>query len=417
MEETKRNSTLTGSSPGLFRAVLAGLAAFILSGLVVIAGIYLLQNELIRNEQKIGQEKISNFRVLIENAITRCQDQTSGLDYIIRNNPGIDEATFSKAAEDFLGNRPWIRQVTLSSDANLLFTHVFPPADSPGTTRHLLRIPVLPSGSGTESAHFHLDLDIDAVLLLDSLLVSGELRFAMTGLNGSSPGVFWGDTSVLDSLSLVVDVATPHGTWKLYASPISGWATNSPLLLYFFLFGCGLALFIGILTAILVRTRQVLQNQVFQDYLTQLPNRALFEDRVAQVLNRAERANERAVIFVLDLDGFRQINDRQGFSTGDQLLALVARRLHDGLRRTDTIARIGADEFAILASLEQESGLSVVNNRIRACFQTPFDLETMTMKMDISLGHALFPEDGRTTTALFRVAEERMGRMKRSKAG
>ena len=116
-----------------------------------------------------------------------------------------------------------------------------------------------------------------------------------------------------------------------------------------------------------------------------------------------------------DVDRFKQVNDRYGHQTGDRLLILVADRLNEGMRRTDTVARIGGDEFAILTPLGQESGLAVVNQRLRACFAAPFELGTTSLKMDMSLGYALYPDDGANVAALYKAADERMYRMKRSK--
>jgi diguanylate cyclase (GGDEF)-like protein len=178
-----------------------------------------------------------------------------------------------------------------------------------------------------------------------------------------------------------------------------------------------LAIAIGFLAAALVLARKALHTLTLHDSLTGLPNRQLFADRYGQLISRADRFNERAVIFQFDLDGFKAINHRHGHQIGDRLLAEVAGRLDLTLRKTDTMARIGADEFVILAPLSQESALSAVHERIRSCFNEAFVFGQSKLMVSISLGHAIFPDDGRQLEQLLKTADDRMCRARKAKAG
>src|SRR5437868_3578041 len=97
-----------------------------------------------------------------------------------------------------------------------------------------------------------------------------------------------------------------------------------------------------------VRLEEQLTRQAFHDALTDLPNRALFRDRLGQALAKSERSLDPLAVLLLDLDGFKQVNDSLGHDAGDQLLQRVAQRFAQVIRPSDTLARLGGDEFALV---------------------------------------------------------------------
>ncbi len=127
--------------------------------------------------------------------------------------------------------------------------------------------------------------------------------------------------------------------------------------------------------------RDLLEHQALHDHLTQLPNRALFTDRLDHALRQP--GVDLGLLFC-DLDDFKQVNDRYGHSGGDLLLAEVARRLLSCVRAGDTVARLGGDEFAIL--LEKADDTQQVADRVITSMLDPFDLHGETVAVSMSLG-------------------------------
>src|SRR5205823_9666966 len=104
-----------------------------------------------------------------------------------------------------------------------------------------------------------------------------------------------------------------------------------------------------------IRLEEELTKQAFHDGLTGLPNRALFRDRLDQALARSARSSDVLAVLLLDLDGFKQVNDSLGHDAGDELLRQVAERLDEITRASDTLARFGGDEFAMLLDDSQQA--------------------------------------------------------------
>jgi len=134
-----------------------------------------------------------------------------------------------------------------------------------------------------------------------------------------------------------------------------------------------------------------LQHIAFYDPLTQLPNRALFEDRLQQALARARREQSQLALCFVDLDKFKEINDQYGHAAGDSCLKTVAKRLLHSVRETDTVARLGGDEFVIVmdAVTEQSAMLSAVEHLL-AKIQQPFVFQQHSLQVNASIGIALF---------------------------
>jgi diguanylate cyclase (GGDEF)-like protein/PAS domain S-box-containing protein len=142
------------------------------------------------------------------------------------------------------------------------------------------------------------------------------------------------------------------------------------------------------------------------DMLTGLPNRVLLEDRLQQAKALAHRINSRFAVLYLDLDRFKMINDTLGHSVGDELLRLVADRLTHILRETDTVARIGGDEFIILlSSVNDHRDVSALANKILQTLIVPFKLRDHELFITSSLGISMFPDDARDTEDIVKKAD------------
>lgn len=145
------------------------------------------------------------------------------------------------------------------------------------------------------------------------------------------------------------------------------------------------------------------------DPLTGLPNRLLLEDRLQQVVTSAKRDRESAALLFVDLDRFKPINDNYGHDIGDRLLQEVAKRLQACVRESDTVARIGGDEFVILLPMvESPEDAKQVAEKIRAALNQPFNVATLTLHISSSTGVALYPEHGVSNEQLLKNADTAM---------
>jgi diguanylate cyclase (GGDEF)-like protein len=148
------------------------------------------------------------------------------------------------------------------------------------------------------------------------------------------------------------------------------------------------------------------------DALTDLPNRVLFHYRLEAALAHARRGQRLALLY-LDLDQFKQVNDTLGHPVGDALLQVVAERLGQHSRETDTVARLGGDEFAIiLASIEKPTEAIQVANRVLALFDAPFDVAGHQIVIGTSIGIAFAPEDGTDNDQILKNADLALYRAK-----
>ena len=150
------------------------------------------------------------------------------------------------------------------------------------------------------------------------------------------------------------------------------------------------------------------------DTITGLPNRALLTDRLGQEIARAKRAEETFAVLLFDLDGFKAVNDTHGHAAGDRVLALVGERSRACMRASDTVGRLGGDEFlAILpgASLE---GATIAAEKLRAALQEPYPLGTAAARLSASIGASFFPGDGMDSDALQKAADDALYQAKRS---
>ena len=159
---------------------------------------------------------------------------------------------------------------------------------------------------------------------------------------------------------------------------------------------------------------EALEHRALHDDLTGLPNRTLFGDRMDRSLASADRADESRGVLVVDLDGFRDVNDKLGREQGDALLQAVAERLRGAMHDSDTVARLGGDDFAILPSGETDvEAVAVIAWKVREVFEQPFVTSGHVVDLRASIGIAFFPQHGRATADLLRRADLAMHKAKR----
>jgi two-component system NtrC family sensor kinase len=168
-----------------------------------------------------------------------------------------------------------------------------------------------------------------------------------------------------------------------------------------------------------ITDRKELQEKIWRqanfDPLTGIPNRLLFQDRLQQNLDRAEREQYRVALLFIDLDRFKEINDTLGHEAGDEVLRQVAQRLRRLLRKTDTVARMGGDEFTVvMPRIVEPPTVSAVARRILRRLDEPIRLPGGEGKVSGSIGIAFYPEDGADIATLLKKADAAMYRAKES---
>lgn len=149
--------------------------------------------------------------------------------------------------------------------------------------------------------------------------------------------------------------------------------------------------------------------QAYHDVLTRLPNRALLKDRLSLAIEQAERHQQRLTVAFLDLDRFKLVNDKHGHAVGDQLLQAVARRLRDCVRRGDTLARYGGDEFAlVLPDVREREAAVGIGSKLLQALREPFAVDGKKLRAPASIGVALYPSGGSSAESLLANADVAM---------
>jgi len=145
------------------------------------------------------------------------------------------------------------------------------------------------------------------------------------------------------------------------------------------------------------------------DPLTELPNRRLCESHLASMLKEAEETNGRLAVIYIDINRFKYVNDKYGHKTGDLYLQQISARLRAQLRSIDMLARVGGDEFVVIAPFpEYFDRANAISARLQACFQDPFSLDGILIDGSASFGFARYPEHGLTVEDLTRHADHEM---------
>ncbi len=166
------------------------------------------------------------------------------------------------------------------------------------------------------------------------------------------------------------------------------------------------------LAAIALRQSLLYRGLVYHsthDPLTELPNRRLFEDRLADAIGEARLKNAQLAVIYIDINRFKYVNDKFGHKTGDLYLQQISNRLRAQLRSVDTLARIGGDEFVVIAPFPEAFDRAyALTIRLERCFSHPFELDGARIEGSASFGFARYPEHGTSAEELTRHADHAM---------
>jgi diguanylate cyclase (GGDEF)-like protein len=166
------------------------------------------------------------------------------------------------------------------------------------------------------------------------------------------------------------------------------------------------------LAALAIDNRRLYETLIHRsqyDQLTNAANRFLLESRLDEALAHARRSQTHFALVYIDLDQFKQVNDFYGHRVGDLYLQQVAERFSEKLRGMDTLARVGGDEFiALIPVVRGRNELEEISQRLTRCFDSPFQIDSHTIRGSASIGYAIYPDDGLTKDELKRVADSAM---------
>lgn len=173
--------------------------------------------------------------------------------------------------------------------------------------------------------------------------------------------------------------------------------------------------YVGLFTDITLHklAEDALRHRAYHDHLTDLPNRAMYTELLDKALSQARRHDQHCAVMMMDLDHFKDINDTYGHDVGDKLLITVAQRLRECLRKEDTLARMGGDEFTLLLpQAENLEDIAKVAEKILAALAVPICIDQKQLSTTPSIGIAVYPNDGGSPETLLKHADEAMYRVK-----
>lgn len=331
---------------------------------------------------------------------------------------------------DIIANR-YLNPGSMKAIASHRLTVIGPIELVQGGTGILSRYPVfLPDGQGGET-FWGL---VSALILLDDFLAASQLdyltdqgyvyRLWRMAPETGQMAVFAGvkdreltppvvtTTVNLPNEEWFLDVAfaTPLAHYPGYLSGIAVAALLSAVLAWLAWFY--LRLPERLRTEVEIKTRQ-LEAMAFYDQLTGLPNRKLFLDRLIHAIHRQQRTQRPFALLYIDLDGFKLINDTLGHQIGDRLLEEIASRLAFNIRKSDTAARIGGDEFTVLLmDIEPPTDVGLLARNLLGELAKPVTIENHTLTTTVSIGITLCPHDGRDAERLLNNGDLAMYRAK-----
>ncbi len=436
--------------------LLAALIAMLMvgGGTELITGL-LKENQLERQRSET-MEKLATVRARLEGEINSTLHLTRGLTAYVATHPEVDDTEFTQLSAEIVSVGRNIRNIGLAK--NNIITHMYPlagneaalgleyeknPAQWPAVKRamelnrtvvagpvnlvqggraFIARTPIYtraPGVSGILSKHRPAYWGIASIVIdMPPLFQSAgidvdhsDIELAIRGKDGlgEKGDIFYGKEALFNAEPVLQSVILPNGSWQLAATPIGGWGVSAESLWLPRLAGWFAALLIGGLLGGLLWAHAAQRHQALHDPLTGLPNRRLLEDRIEQMIVRSQRGDTMFAIFYIDLDGFKLVNDKYGHETGDALLVAVSRRMESCVRSVDTVARVGGDEFIVLAdSMHKDSDMHRVGNQLRDSLRGEVYINDNRVEIRASIGAATYPGDGESLDELLKTSDRQM---------
>lgn len=301
---------------------------------------------------------------------------------------------------------PVIQKIATSGQAAL----AGPVALAQGGRGLIYRMPILIDGRYWGLLSTVIDSD-SLFRMVQAEAADEHYDFAIRGRDGLGldGDAVWGELALFDRPGILVqEMDLPGGRWAIAVQALR--ADNISPLRWFMRGGAALAgLVVGAMLFLLIRNRSLMAQRAMYDDLTHLPNRRLFEDRALMAFSRQQRQTEQlCALLFLDLDEFKDINDRHGHKAGDAVLVAVAERAQAAVRQNDTVARWGGDEFIVLLENVTPDMLSTIAQRLRSSIQEPIEHQGSSLRVGVSIGVALYPDNGGDLDQLLHAADSQM---------
>ena len=307
---------------------------------------------------------------------------------------------------DFPAQWPLIQKITSTGQAAL----AGPVELAQGGRGMIYRMPIMLEGRYWGLLSTVIDSD-SLFRLVQAEAADDHYEFAIRGRDGRGleGGPVWGALSLFDAPDILVqEMEVPGGRWAIAVRAVQA---DDTLALRWSLRGGGAlaGLVVAAMLFLLIRNRSLMAQRAMYDDLTHLPNRRLFEDRALMAFSRQQRqAEQLCALLFLDLDDFKDINDLHGHKAGDAVLVVVAERAQAAVRQNDTVARWGGDEFIVLLENVTPAMLSTIAQRLRSSIQEPIDHQGCVLGVGVSIGVALYPDDGHDLDQLLHAADGQM---------
>ncbi|MCU7845703.1 MAG: sensor domain-containing diguanylate cyclase [Candidatus Thiodiazotropha sp. (ex Monitilora ramsayi)] len=434
---------------------IGGLLALVFMVLATEWVVNLLKSNQMETQRIEVLNRVVTLRARLEGEINSTLHLTRGLIAYVAINPEVDNREFDALASEITSVGRNIRNIGLAKDN--VITHLFPLAgneaalgleyekmpdqwpaiqraiDQKGTIvagpvglvqggqAFIARTPIYTRGGlgGHLSVHKPAywgiaSIVIDIPTLFESAGLKQEMdgiRFALRGKDakGTQGEMILGDSEVFTSDPILQSILLPNGEWRIAAIPLGGWQSQASHFWMPRLIGWVGAIFIGLLITALLRAREINRSLALLDPLTELPNRRLLEDRFDQMIARCKRSGRGFAVYYIDLDDFKEVNDRYGHKVGDALLVEVAKRLQAGIRRVDTAARIGGDEFIVLAEgIQDAEAKHNLSESLLSGLRGKVFIDGNRLPLRASVGSSQFPSDGETLDELLKTSDRKM---------
>lgn len=435
------------------------LVGMLLSAFVLVSG-RLVEERLQERWRAESLSELAGLRARLEGQINGATNLTAGLIADVAVSGTIAPARFQLLARELMRTHSLLRNITLAP--NNVIEMVYPlegnqaalgldllnhPVQGAATRRMLeTRQPVLAGpvdlvqggralihrvpiyladqGAAPRSGPYwglmSTPIDFDRLLASAGLVEpEGRLLLALRGVDGSGwkGAVFWGDPVLFDRPDRIeLDVRVLDGGWGMVAIPrypppgldaVRGW--TRAIALACFAVALVLAWYLDRTGRRLEQSEAQVRQLALHDSLTGLANRVLLEGRYRQAAEVARREGHRLALLYLDLDDFKPVNDQYGHETGDHVLRAVAQRLGGDLRQSDTVARVGGDEFVVLLGrVSSPDDALGVAEKIVERLQQPFVIDGIEFVIGASIGIALQPDHADELSALMRCADQAM---------
>lgn len=433
---------------------IAALAGSLLFALVAVEYFQALDQERVRNQALSEiQTEFIDFRANLESEINAAIYSAWGVASYLTAHPDSDESEWLSLSKSLVDSNNNIRNIAIAPGNKVAF--VYPLAGNEailnfdyeelpeqlaavklaeqnrqmvlagpvnliqGGVGFINRIPIFSQFNNQDLYWGVIAVVIDSEKLyqavgLETLL--DKYQLAIRGVDGSGPEgkVFLGEEQTFTNADFLGRVRFPNGTWQLglvanFAQATSFWDNHRIRLI-----GYPYIVTLYIMLFTLFAWYRTSYGESMLDPLTNVANRRLVMERLQTLVYLYERHPTPFAVVVVDIDRFKQINDEFGHQAGDQVLKTIAQRMLAKTRATDTVARTGGDEFlVVLMGISDKDLVSQQSEKLAEAIAEPIHYNNIKINISASLGHALFPSDGKTVDALIHSADDHMYQNKR----